>query len=76
MNLSLEAQPYQQPPWLTLQRCKCQSSVIDVFGEAVAGISVSGPSHRMTEDRIARLGAMVREAAQTVSQGLGAPGPA
>ncbi|MBD3680167.1 MAG: IclR family transcriptional regulator [Rhodobacteraceae bacterium] len=44
------------------------------FGEAVAGVSVSGPTHRVTPDRVDALGALVREAARAISHGLGAPG--
>lgn len=46
--------------------------VFDVYGEAVAGISVSGPSARMKDADIARIGALVRDAASEISRGLGA----
>lgn len=46
--------------------------VFDVQGEAVAGVSVSGPTARMSDDRIAALGEAVRDAAQRISKGLGA----
>lgn len=49
--------------------------IIDFYGEAVAGISVSGPTHRMPGDRIDAIGKLVRDAARTVSRGLGAPAP-
>ena len=39
---------------------------------AVAGISISGPTSRMTDDRIAEFGEAVREAADRISIGLGA----
>lgn len=45
----------------------------NIHGEAVAGISISGPSHRITPDRVADIGALVRAAAAEVSRGLGAP---
>ena len=48
------------------------AAITNVHGEAVAGISVSGPSSRLPADQIDRIGALVREAAQTVSDGLGA----
>jgi len=47
--------------------------VFDLYGEAVAGLSVSGPTQRMTSDRIDRIGELVRDAALNVSRGLGAP---
>ena len=47
--------------------------IIDLYGEAVAGISVSGPTHRMPESAIETIGTLVRDAALTVSRGLGAP---
>ncbi|MEE9388657.1 MAG: HTH-type transcriptional regulator BhcR [Paracoccaceae bacterium] len=46
--------------------------IVDSFGEAVAGISVSGPTHRMTPDRFASIGAQVRQASDTLSRDLGA----
>lgn len=46
--------------------------IINLYGEAVAGISVSGPTHRMAIERIAEIGALIREAATTISRGLGA----
>lgn len=45
----------------------------NIHGEAVAGISISGPSHRITPDKVAPIGALVREAAEEVSRRLGAP---
>ncbi len=45
--------------------------ILDYHGEAVAGISISGPSHRITLDRIEPIGKMVHEAARQVSQTLG-----
>lgn len=47
--------------------------ILNIHGEAVAGISISGPSHRITADRVAGIGALVRAAAAEVSRGLGAP---
>lgn len=48
--------------------------ILDVHGEAVAGISVSGPTHRLTQDRITDTGARVAEAATALSRALGAHG--
>ncbi len=56
----------------TGMRCVA-AAIINVHGEAVAGISVSGPTHRMTEGEIGRIGDLVRDAAANVSRGLGAP---
>ncbi|HQU68094.1 MAG TPA: IclR family transcriptional regulator [Albidovulum sp.] len=47
--------------------------ILDMHGEAVAGISISGPAHRLPDAAISRIGAIVREAALKVSRGLGAP---
>lgn len=46
--------------------------ILNATGEVVAGISISGPSARVTHDRINRLGAHVRQAAETLSRALGA----
>lgn len=45
--------------------------VFNVFGEVVAGISVSGPTTRITEDRIAPLAAHVMEAAAVLTRAIG-----
>ncbi|SEG67424.1 transcriptional regulator [Methylobacterium sp. 190mf] len=42
------------------------------YGEAVAGISISGPTPRLPDDRIREIGARVVEAAREVSRRLGA----
>ncbi|SFT57449.1 HTH-type transcriptional regulator BhcR [Sedimentitalea nanhaiensis] len=47
--------------------------ILNLYGEAIAGISVSGPTHRMPADRIREIGRLVQQAANTVSRGLGAP---
>ena len=49
--------------------------IVNVHGEAVAGISVSGPTHRLPTAAFARIGELVRDAAAQVSRGLGAPDP-
>ncbi|MFK7751016.1 MAG: HTH-type transcriptional regulator BhcR [Sedimentitalea sp.] len=51
------------------------SPIVNYQGQAVAGISISGPSHRVELGRVATLGALVREAARSVSRGLGAELP-
>lgn len=45
--------------------------IMNFFGEAVAGISVSGPTHRMTIDKIEPISMAVRQAAETLSVNLG-----
>ncbi|MFP4274189.1 MAG: HTH-type transcriptional regulator BhcR [Paracoccaceae bacterium] len=47
--------------------------VFDLHGEVVAGLSVSGPLHRMHDDRLEPIGRAVARAAVTLSQALGAP---
>lgn len=47
--------------------------VYDVFGEAVAGLSVSGPSSRISDADIARLAEHVTDAARRLSAAMGAP---
>ncbi len=49
--------------------------IFNVFGEPVAGISVSGPSSRMQDADITGLGAKVRAAAATVTQAIGGRAP-
>lgn len=44
--------------------------VFNEFGEAVAGISVSGPTVRVTEDAIARFGPLVRDAAARLTHAI------
>ncbi|WP_298934570.1 HTH-type transcriptional regulator BhcR [uncultured Ruegeria sp.] len=48
--------------------------IIDFFGEAVGGISVSGPADRMPDERLAEIGNIVRGAAKELSHRLGASG--
>ncbi|MFW5641475.1 MAG: HTH-type transcriptional regulator BhcR [Roseicyclus sp.] len=47
--------------------------VLDLHGETVAGISVSGPSTRVSRDDLERLAADVTAAARDLSAALGAP---
>lgn len=46
--------------------------ILNFFGEAVAGISVSGPTHRMTLEHIEPISKAVCQAAATLSVSLGA----
>lgn len=45
----------------------------DARGRVVAAISIAGPSHRFTEERIERYIVLVQQAAQQISQALGYP---
>ena len=47
--------------------------VFDATGRAVAGVSISGPTARIAEDRIGPIGNEVRQAASDLSHLLGAP---
>lgn len=49
--------------------------IFNATGEAVAGISISGPAARVTPDRIPGIGTHVRRAADTLSEALGAERP-
>jgi IclR family transcriptional regulator, acetate operon repressor len=49
--------------------------VLNFYGEAVAGISVSGPTHRMSGAQMTRISMLVRQAALDLSRGLGAQPP-
>lgn len=48
--------------------------VFNLYGEAVAGISVSGPTARMSEDRVPELAASVMSAAGRLSAAIGGSG--
>lgn len=45
------------------------------YGEAVAGLSMSGPTARMTDDRLDEFGHQVREAAVKITQSMGGTVP-
>ncbi len=47
--------------------------VFDAYGEAVAGISVSGPTSRITDREIAGLSGEVMASARSLSRAIGAP---
>lgn len=49
------------------------ASIANSHGEAVAGISVSGPTIRMSDDRVRDTGRLVVEAAAEISRQLGFP---
>ncbi|WP_306115953.1 MULTISPECIES: HTH-type transcriptional regulator BhcR [unclassified Roseovarius] len=56
----------------TGMRCVA-APILNTYGEAIAGISVSGPTSRMPQERIEEIAALVAAAAREVSRGLGAP---
>ncbi len=49
--------------------------IYNEFGEAVAAISLSGPSVRLGHDKLSRLALLVRQAAQQITRGLGGKAP-
>lgn len=56
------------------QGMRCVAApIINLYGEAVAGLSVSGPTQRMPRNQISDIGMLVKDAANKVSRGLGAP---
>lgn len=48
--------------------------VLDHTREVVAGVSISGPTYRVTRDRFEKLGHKVRESSLTLSHRIGYPG--
>lgn len=53
---------------------RCIAACIrNIYGEVVAGISVSGPTNRLPDARIEELGRLVKKAAEDISDRLGAP---
>lgn len=64
---------YDDEERTTGMRCVA-APILDGYGKAVAGISISGPTHRMPADEIGRIGDLVRAAARRVSLDLGATG--
>lgn len=49
--------------------------IFNAFGEAVAGLSISGPSVRISSDQDERFGALIKKAADGVTQSLGGKRP-
>jgi IclR family acetate operon transcriptional repressor len=52
--------------------------IFNEYGEAIAGVSISGPTVRMTAERVAELGPLVKRAAEEITNSIGghAPPPA
>ena len=51
------------------------AAIFDENGEAIAGLSISGPSDRLEADRVERLGPMVRRAADAITRAIGGHPP-
>ena len=51
------------------------SAIFNEFGGPLAGISVSGPSARVTPDRVAQIGPLVGKAAAAVTALIGGTAP-
>jgi IclR family transcriptional regulator, acetate operon repressor len=51
------------------------AAIFNEFGEPVAGISVSGPTVRVTPERTADIGPLVRQAAKEVTKAIGGKAP-
>ena len=45
--------------------------IFNAFGEPVAGLSISGPSVRVSPDQDVRLGQLIRDAARDVTRAVG-----
>jgi IclR family acetate operon transcriptional repressor len=52
------------------------AAIFNEFGEAVAGLSVSGPTVRITPEALPRLGPLVRQAADAVTHAIAGRQPA
>lgn len=49
--------------------------IFDMYGEAVAGVSVSGPSARLPDEALIGIGDKVKDAAQQITEGIGGRPP-
>lgn len=63
---------YDDEEKATGMRC-IAAPILDIYGEAIAGISISGPTQRLPESDVPKIGALVRDAALTVSRSIGSP---
>jgi IclR family acetate operon transcriptional repressor len=51
---------------------RCIASVVyNEYGEAIAGVSISGPTVRVTDERLAELGDQVRKASLDITAAIG-----
>ncbi len=55
----------------TLGMCCLAAPIFNEYGEAIAGISVSGPAVRLPDRKLAELGPVVRAAAEGVTRAMG-----
>ncbi len=51
------------------------SAIYNEYGEAIAGVSVSGPTVRVTKERIAEFGPQVRDCALRITESIGGSKP-
>lgn len=58
----------------TGMRCVA-AAIYNEYGEAIAGLSVSGPTVRLTDERLGELGPLVRRAAQKITASIGGHAP-
>ena len=47
------------------------AAIFNEFGEPIGGVSVSGPTVRVTPERLAEIGPLVRDAAAEVTRMIG-----
>ena len=47
------------------------AAIFNEFGEPIGGVSVSGPTVRVTPERLAEIGPLVREAATDITRMIG-----
>jgi IclR family transcriptional regulator, acetate operon repressor len=51
------------------------AAIFNEYGEAIAGISVSGPTVRITPERVSELGPLVKRAAEEITASIGGHAP-
>jgi IclR family acetate operon transcriptional repressor len=51
------------------------AAIFNEYGEAIAGVSVSGPTVRITSERLSELGPLVRRAADQITASIGGHAP-
>jgi IclR family acetate operon transcriptional repressor len=51
------------------------AAIFNEYGEAIAGVSVSGPTVRITPERVSELGPQVRRAADEITRSIGGHAP-
>ena len=50
--------------------------IYNAHGEAIAGVSISGPTVRMPDGRLAQLASLVKQAAVEITDAIGGQAPA